>query len=253
MNSFDRRSEIIKHLQKSERASTRALSALFNVSEVTIRHDLNELEKSGWLIRVHGGAEIVPRLQLEQSFSVREQVHLKEKISIARAAATMIDPGDTILMDSSTTVFQLALHLREASDLRVITNNLRVVSALSVNPEIEVVVVGGIVRAKTASVIGASAEAMLAEWHADKGFFGAAGFVQDKGLTDADMREAQVKRAMIEAVNERYALLDASKLGQRAFITFAALTDIDHLITDNRITDPYVDLCREHGIRLTTV
>ena len=253
MDTFDRRSEIVKFLQRSERASTRALSALFNVSEVTIRHDLNELEKRGWISRVHGGAEIVPRLQHEQSFALRQQHHLKEKLRIAKAAAATISPGDTVLLDSSTTVFQLALQLRERTDLRVITNNLGVVSALSVNPDIEVVIVGGVVRGKTASVVGASAEAMLAEWHADKGFFGAAGLVQEKGLTDADMREVQVKRAMIKAVNEVNALLDASKLGQQAFLTFAGLADIDHLFTDDQISDAYIDLCQGFGIQLSVV
>ena len=135
----------------------------------------------------------------------------------------------------------------------MITNNLRVVSALSVNPDIEVVIVGGIVRGKTASVVGASAEAMLAEWHADKGFFGAAGLVREKGLTDADMREVQVKRAMIKTVNEVNVLLDASKLGQQAFLTFAKLSDIDHLFSDDRITNAYVDLCQEFGIQLSVV
>ena len=101
MNTFDRRSEIVKHLQKSERASTRALSTLFKVSEVTIRHDLNELEKRGWISRVHGGAEIVPHLQHEQSFALRQQHYLKEKIRIAKAAAATINPGDTVLLDSS--------------------------------------------------------------------------------------------------------------------------------------------------------
>ena len=253
MDTFDRRSEIVKHLQKSERASTRALSDLFKVSEVTIRHDLNELEKRGWISRVHGGAEIIPRLQHEQSFALRQQQYLKEKIRIAGAAAATINPGETILLDSSTTVFQLALQLRECTDMRVITNNLRVVSALSMNPDIEVVIAGGIVRGKTASVVGASAEAMLAEWHADKGFFGAAGLVRDKGLTDADMREVQVKRAMIKAVSEVNVLLDASKLGQRAFLTFAGLADIDHLFTDDRIAEVYVDLCHEFSIQLSVV
>ena len=250
MDTFDRRSKIIKHLQKSERASTRALSTLFNVSKVTIRHDLNELEKRGWVSRVHGGAEIVPRLQHEQSFAMRQQMHLKETNRIARAAADTVLPVDTILLDSSTTVFQLALQLRESTDLRVITNNLRVVNALSVNPNIEVVIAGGIVRGKTASVVGTSAETMLAEWHADKGFFGAAGLVRERGVTDADMREVQVKRTMIKAVDEVNVLLDASKFGQQSFLTFAALPNIDHVFTDNQISDAYVDLCQEFSIQL---
>ncbi len=125
MNTFERRNEIIQHLQEKERASTQSLSHLFQVSEVTIRNDLNELEKRGWISRVHGGAEIARRLQDEQPFAMRQVLQLEEKIGIAKAAALLVKPGDTIILDSSTTTFQLALQLKEFTNLRVVTHDMQ--------------------------------------------------------------------------------------------------------------------------------
>jgi DeoR family fructose operon transcriptional repressor len=253
MGTFDRRSEIIRYLQENQRASTRRLSELFEVSEVTIRHDLNNLEEQGWIARVHGGAEIALPLQGEQSFSERQRLHLAEKVNIARAAAALVKPGDTILLDSSTTVFQLAHQLKKVSPLRVVTNNLQVVAALSASAGIELVLLGGIVRNETASVVGPAAEEMLDRLNADHGFFGAAGLTVERGLTDADMREAQVKRAMVKAAGQVNVLLDSSKFGQRAFATFATLAEVDHLFTDDGIPAEYREACHDLGIQLTVV
>lgn len=253
MNAFDRRSKIVGHLRDNRRASTRTLSELFQVSEATIRHDLNNLEQQGWIARVHGGAEISPSLQGEQPFVVRQGAHVQEKISIARRAAALVQPGDTIILDGSTTAFQLAQQLKTVQNLRVVTNNLHVVATLSPHAGIEVILLGGIVRSETASVIGPPAEDMLAGLYANKGFFGAAGLTLERGLTDADIREVQVKRAMVKAVDQVNVLLDASKFGQQAFLTFATLADIDHLFTDDQIPPHYVEACREAGIKLTII
>jgi DeoR/GlpR family transcriptional regulator of sugar metabolism len=253
MDTFDRRSEIIRHLRQRQRASTRALSDMFQVSEVTIRHDLTNLEQQGWLTRVHGGAEITPQLQGEQSFALRQTLHAEEKINIAQAAARLVQSGDTIILDSSTTAFQLALQLTESTDLRVMTNNLHIVAMLSTCAGIEVVLVGGVVRNETASVVGPPAEEMLAWFNADKAFFGAAGLTIERGLVDADLREAQVKRAMVKAAGQVNVLLDSSKFGQRAFATFASLAEVDQLFTDEKIPADYRQTCQDAGISLTVV
>lgn len=253
MKSFDRRSEIVRYLQQNQRASTYTLSQHLGVSEVTIRHDLTTLAQQGWLSRVHGGAEIAPKLQLEQSFEVRQCLHLNEKVHIAAAAASLVQPGDTLILDSSTTAFQLALQLKSVANLRVVTNNLHVIAALSPCSNIEVIAIGGVVRDETASVVGSLAEEMISHLHAHKGFFGAAGLTPERGLTDADIREVQVKRAMVKAAEQVNVLLDASKFGQQAFLTFAPLSDVDYIITDENIPAEYRSICQEFGINLTIV
>ena len=252
LTAFDRRTAILTYLQQHRRASTRQLSDQFGVSEVTIRADLATLEKGGHLNRQHGGAELPKPEQGEQPFDLRRSQHPNQKIEVARAAAATIEPGDTILLDASSTAFQLALMLKNHRNLTVATNNVQTALALAGNPSLEIILIGGLVRGDNWSVVGGLAEEMLGKLHATRGFFGAAGLTLDRGLTDADSREVQIKRAMIAATNQVTVLLDASKFGQQSFLTFAHLADIDHLITD-AIPEAYREACRLNEVSLTLV
>ena len=252
-NAFERRSAILSYLREHERASTRQLSDVFGVSEVTIRSDLSTLEESGKLARQHGGAEFTRQRVNEQPFDMRRFVHLSEKVEIARAAADLVTPGDQILLDASTTAYQLARELKERSNLTIITNNVHAALLLGENPAIDVLLLGGQLRSSTGSLVGLPAIEMLGKLHARYAFFGTAGATLERGLTDADMREVQVKQAMLEAADEGVVILDASKFGLRALRTFAAFSDIDHLVTDAGIPSEYVVACRELGIDLITV
>lgn len=253
LNTFDRRSAILEHLLRSPRASTRQLSALFGVSEVTIRKDLAMLEADGQLVRKHGGAVLPVSLQSEQPFDLRRAQHRSEKAQIARAAARLVQPGDHILLDASSTSYQLAQELLAHRDVVVATNNVQTAAVLVRNPALEVVLIGGVVRGDNWSVVGMLAQEMLTKLHARHGFFGAAGLTPERGLTDADEREVQIKRAMIAVVDQVHVLLDSSKFGQQSFLTYARLADVDHLITDHAIPQDYQDLCRQHNITLTVV
>ena len=143
------------------RASTSELSQQFGVSEVTIRTDLAALQESGWLDRRHGGAEVAPPTVGERPFDQRRGLRGKEKAEIARAAAAMVQPGDHILLDGSTTAYHLALQLRGLQDVTVITNNLRVAQVVAENPGLEVLLIGGVLRGGTWSTVGLLAEEML--------------------------------------------------------------------------------------------
>ena len=252
LTTFDRRTAILAYVQQHRRASTRQLSDLFGVSEVTIRSDLATLEESGHLSRQHGGAELPGPAQAEQPFELRRGQHPREKVEIARAAAATIEPGDTILLDASSTAYQLALALKDRRNLTVVTNNVQTAAALAGNPALEIILVGGLVRGDNWSVVGVLAEEMLGKLHATRGFFGTAGLTLDRGLTDADTREVQIKRAMIAATQHVTVLLDASKFGQQSFLTFASLADVDHLIAD-AIPEAYREACRLNEVRLTIV
>ena len=124
---------------------------------------------------------------------------------------------------------------------------------LAENPGLEVVLIGGQIRGGVGSVVGVLAEEMLAKVHAARGFFGAAGLTLERGLTDADMREVQIKRAMIAAVDEVVVLLDASKFGRQALLSFGGLEEMDYLITDHGIPPEYVASCATHNVQLITV
>ena len=251
MSAFDRRSAILGYLKQQGRASTHELSAYFGVSEVTVRTDLEQLERTGWLARRHGGAEVLQAPQPEQHFALRTALHAAEKEKIAAAAVLIIQPGDHIVLDGSTTAYHLAQQMVQRRDLTVITNNFQVAALLAGNRELDVLLIGGLVRGDTWSTVGVLAEDMVGHLHARRGFFGAAGLSTERGLTDADVREVQIKRVLVRAVDEVNVLLDSSKFGQHALLTFAELDQLQHLFTDRGITSADAALCREHGIRVT--
>ncbi len=248
--AFDRRSKILTYLKDVGRASTRTLSNEFGVSEVTIRSDLALLERDGSLQRRHGGAEMRGAVQGELSFADRRHIHAHEKQKLALAAARLVRKGDTILLDNSTSAYQLAQLLCDKTDLRVVTNGFPIAATLAPCAGIEVVLVGGILRRETASLVGPFAPQMLASLHADCAFLGAGGLSEARGLTDADVREVEVKRAMVRAADQLVALVDASKFGREAFLTFAALDDLDTLVTDGPVANEMMEKCAALKVRI---
>ena len=230
--AFERRNRIIEQLRTNQRVSTRSLSDLYHVSEVTIRHDLRTLESEGWLARIHGGAQSGPRLETELPMSVREKQNLEAKQRIAQAALAFIEDGDTIVLDSSTTALQLSRLLTERRNLTVVTNNYQIPLLLCPTGHMEIIVLGGSVRGSTWSVVGPLAEEFISGLRINKGFFGAAGISLTRGLTDADMREVQIKREMAKASQQLYALVDATKFGKEAFSTTIALERLDCVISN---------------------
>ncbi len=254
MTAFERRTKILDYLQREKRASTKDLSEQFQVSEVTIRHDLTELAEQGWIARIHGGAAVVQ--QPEQPLAIRETIHQAEKSRIARAAVELIKPGDRIALDSSTTALQLAREIKQRpalTGLTIVTYNLLAAMTLATSPGIDVMIIGGFVRGETWSVTGPTAEDMIAGIHVNKGFFGAAGVTLKRGLTDADMREVQVKRALMYATAEIIALVDSSKFGTESFSTTIKLEDVQRIITDEGIAPEYREALRQLDLKLHIV
>lgn len=252
-SAFDRRSQILSLLQRERRASTRALSEAFGVSEVTIRSDLALLEREGTVQRRHGGAEISGGYQAELSFADRRHLHAREKQRLAQAAAALVRDGDTILLDNSTSAYQLAHLLGDRTNLRVVTNGFPIAAALAPCKGVEVILLGGVLRHETASLVGPFAPQMLASLHAHRAFVSAGGLSTARGLTDADIREVEVKRALVQAADELVALVDASKFGREAFLTFAPLADVDVLLTDGPLPPDLAEACRRLKVRVQTV
>ena len=251
--TFERRTQIIDYLRESPRVSTRELGIQFAVSEVTIRHDLDILEREGWITRVHGGAELIPRLQLEQSYKERETLNLVAKIRIARAASALIREGDTILIDSSTTAFQLTACLNDFKHLTVITNHFHVARVLSPMSNIDLLLLGGTVRSETWSIVGSLAEETARGLHARLGFFGAAGITLERGSMDADIREVGVKRAMASAAQHIVLLADSSKFGRESLRTAIEFSHIAHLFTDKQLEANYINELNQTTINWTQV
>jgi DeoR/GlpR family transcriptional regulator of sugar metabolism len=226
-----RRSGIIDTLEREGNVRVEDLASQYEVSLVTIRKDLAELESRGLLQRTHGGAVFTHKSRFNPSF--REKLHLQadEKSAIALAALEFVREGDAIILDAGSTTLALAKALKgNFASLYVLTNSTAIALEL-VGTDWEVVLVGGQVRHHSLALIGPSTVTVLEGYHVDKVFLGATGASLDRGYTTPNPLEAQTKRAMVAAARERYALVDASKLGHATLSSFARIDEVDTLIT----------------------
>ena len=250
----ERLDRILSLLQNQGRVSVAELSQQFEVSAVTIRHDLTTLEQRGFLVRTHGGAMLKPNVGADlPAFALRKELHLAEKQRIGQAAADLVGDGESIALDASTTAWQIARHLKVRKELTVVTNGLFIALEFVESPGVTVVMPGGSLRPASASLVGDQGACILERYHVQKGFFGAGGFTLEEGLTDTDQYEVELKRRMVERAKEVIAVVDSSKWGQ---VTFAPLVSVDRLqrvITETGAPRATVTALRERGIEVTQV
>lgn len=229
----DRHRRIVTMVNRQGSVRAVDLSKLFSVTQETIRLDLEKLETEGLLLRRHGGAVTLHSPHAETPFNERRVALAEEKCAIARAALQDIVEGDTILLDASSTAWQLSRLLPDMP-LTVLTPAIKVVMELANRRNIHIISIGGTLLAPSLSFVGPLAERSVREYHVDKLFLSCAGVDFTYGLTDAHEWQATLKRRMIEHSDRRILLVDHSKLGTRALATFGKLTDVDSVITDNR-------------------
>jgi len=248
-----RREQIVAYLSTHDRGSVGELSQLLGVSEVTVRKDLDALEAQGLLTRIHGGAMASGRGRLERFFAAREQEHLEEKRRIAQAAAALVHSGHRIFLDASTTALQVARLLKDREDLVVVTNGLYTALELNFSEGITTIVVGGVMRRRSSSLVGGLSDSALQRLRVDIGFFGAQAVSARDGLMEAGLEEAQVKQRMVAAAETVIGIVDSSKFGGRALSAFALPHEISRIITDTGAPDALVEALRAQQITVDLV
>jgi DeoR/GlpR family transcriptional regulator of sugar metabolism len=225
----DRRRSIADLLLATGAVTVAQVEALFSVSAMTARRDLHELERRGLAHRTHGGAVLPTAAAHEDSFDRRVKIATAEKQLLARAAVAMLKPHETIFLDSSTTSYFVAREVIEAGiAATVLTNSLPIMTLLArdAGPNVELIGVGGTLRALTQSFVGAAATRAVNEHYADRLFLSIKGLVDGDTLTDADSLEADVKRSMIAHARHSVLLIDASKLDGRGLIAIAPVSAV---------------------------
>jgi DeoR/GlpR family transcriptional regulator of sugar metabolism len=251
----ERRQQIMRLLEKEQRVTVPELSQQFAVSEVTIRKDLAWLEAQGLAMRTHGGAIATttgPPLS-EMSLDVRERQQRAEKERIGEAAASYIHDGETIALDASTTALAMAPFLGSKRDLTVVTNGVRTAMELLAFPTLSVLLLGGMLRRESYSVVGVWGKSVLEQVHISKAFVGARGLTLRAGLTDVNAEEIELKRAMVEAANEVIALIDSTKWNQVTLATFCPLERLKLIITDTQAPAQLVKQVRKLGVEVLLV
>ena len=229
------------------------LSQKFGVSEVTVRSDLQVLTQQGKILRTHGGAvPAAPGLE-DLRLERRRHQHPQEKGHIGAAAARMIEKGNAIFLDSSSTALAIAQQLKQYQYVTVITSSLAVAQELLDAAGVTVVMPGGAVQRHTASLIDVDGLAYLSRFNIQKGFFGAHGLAIPEGLTDISAEVAAVKQELVHMCRQVIAVMDASKWGRVGLATFAGLDDIDIVLTDLEAPPELVSQIRQHGIDVQLV
>ncbi len=243
-----RRSEILKLIQEDGHAKVQQLSHIFNVSEVTIRQDLEVLETLGYVQREHGGAFLKDVGSFAETGTLFNKEHLEEKQAIALKAVAYIEEGDSIILDSGSTTTALASQLLGFKNLTVITNALNIAFILGKNPGINLVVSGGEFKAPTLSLTGELAASVFNRFHVSKLFLATAGISPDFNLTYPSFSDLVVKSAMIESADKVFLLADSSKIGLTTFASLGSITKVHTLITDSRISQEAVKKLNELGV-----
>jgi DeoR/GlpR family transcriptional regulator of sugar metabolism len=225
----DRRRSIADLLLATGAVTVSQVESRFGVSAMTARRDLGELERRGLARRTHGGAVLPNAAGHEDSFDRRLNVATAPKRLLARAAVELMNPHETVFLDSSTTTYFVAREIIATGiAVTVLTNSLPIMSLLAsdAGPNVELIGIGGTLRALTRSFVGAGATRMVNEHYADRLFLSVKGVVDGDTLTDADSLEADVKRTMISHAREAVLLIDATKLTERGLIAIAPLSAI---------------------------
>ncbi len=246
----ERRSRILSLLSQQGKVKVDHLSSEFGVSEVTIRRDLTNLEKEGLIERTHGGAISSTKSRFELSFEQKAIKNIEEKIRISEKALRMIEDGDTIMLDSGTTTFQLAKRLGAKKNLTVVTNAINMASELSAIPDLTLVILGGFFKPSTGATIGPMTIGDLRDMHVDKFFIGCNAFTIKSGLMTADMNDAETRKAMINSSAQVIMLADSSKFGKTSFLSIAPVDAIDIIITDNNLDLHTTEALREKGVNV---
>jgi DeoR/GlpR family transcriptional regulator of sugar metabolism len=249
----ERLQQIERIIKERQHVRVIELSEHFGVSEPTIRRDLQKLEAMGRIQRAHGGASVVEQAAPEPPIVQRIAEYNEEKRRIGEAAAQLIKDGETIFLGSGTTTLEVAKYLEGKKDLTVITNAINVAHFLAGNPQINVIITGGVLRHSELSMIGYIVEQTLKELRADKAIVSMRAVSVDEGLTNDNLLETMTDREIIRFAHEVILVADHTKFGKVATGVVAPITAVHKVVTDNQTPPETIKRLRDIGIAVLQV
>ncbi|MDO6427374.1 transcriptional repressor AgaR [Thalassotalea sp. 1_MG-2023] len=250
MNTVERRHDIVQKTLKHGRVAVDDLATNYQVSEVTIRGDLNYLDKKSLVSRTRGGAVASKVISKELSINEKHCAQIDIKRKLAELASHQIKEGDAIILDSGSTMAELANCLHTFERLVVMTNGLNVAQNLLSASGVEVLMTGGVLRKTSLSFYGRQAEDSLERYHFDKAFLGVDGIDFNSGITTHFEYEAMMNRLMRKVAKEVITVADSSKFNRSGVHKICGLAEIDVLITDSGIPDAFAQMLERNGVNL---
>ncbi len=252
MLTLERQEEILEILNKNKSATVEELAAELFVSGATIRRDLRAMEKSGLIKRSHGGAMPFKSSAEESAFAIREQENINAKRSIANLAVKLINNGDSVFLDSSTTTGLMIPLLNNFNYLSVTTTGLRNAMLLSQTNKVKIYIAGGQIQNHSNSIIGSDTIDYISRIHADVTFISCSGVDLNNGFTDASIEQAKLKQQMKKNSKKIAMLCDSTKFGKTFLCTDFYFNEIDYLITEKMPPHEYLDKINSSGCKLIT-
>ncbi len=246
----ERQQQIAQFIRERKRATVVELSERFDVSEATIRRDLEKLDSEGEIRRAHGGAVAVERAAPEPPVVQRMVENDEEKRRIGQAAAQLVQDGDVIFLGSGTTTLEVARNLDDKKNLTVITNALNVANQLAGKQNITVIVTGGLLRHSELSLIGHITEQVLKELRADKVIMGMRAISIEEGLTNDYLPETMTDRAIIDFSSEVILVADHTKFGKVSTALVAPVTSVSKIVTDTAAPPEVIEELKKLGIEV---
>jgi ribose transport system substrate-binding protein len=251
MTTYDRHQAILQLLEERGSVKVTELAALLDVSEGTVRNDLNTLEEQLLLVRVHGGAISTDNELVPSVFNSRAQINAEAKKKMARWASELVADGDVVLLDASTTAYHMATFLQDRHNITIVTNQIDTARLLNSDPTKRVILLGGLLRPDGLAVAGEIGQEVLKNLHINKAFISCVGFSLEAGFMEADLDEAHLKRQVLQSAGQVIVLVDSSKFGKLGLRPFASIQDVTHLVTDDGIDDVTIATLRDSNVALT--
>lgn len=248
MLAIERRNAILEKLQAERRVVVSELSTLFDVSEETIRRDLDKLENEGYVIKSYGGAVLNENANLDLPFNVRKNRNVVGKQKIAEQISEMIQDGEHIFLDASSTAVAIAKAIKHKNDITVITNSLEIAIELIEAPGCKVISTGGALMDTAFGFVGHMTDRAINCYYVDKAIISSKGVDLEAGFTDSDERHANNKKSMLKAAKEKILAVDNSKFDRISFAKIGEFRDLTKLVTDEKPSQEWLNKLAEYKI-----
>lgn len=248
MLAIERRNAILEKLQEEKRVVVNELSQLFDVSEETIRRDLEKLEQEGLAVKSYGGAVLNENNNIDLPFNLRKNRNVGSKQKIGALMAKVIEDGDRLVLDASSTAVFIAKAIKDKKNITIITNSVEILIELFDVPGWKVISTGGMAKEGSFALVGPQTDRMLQLYHVDKAIVSCKGLDMELGITDSDEQHAQNKYTMLQTGEKRILAVDHSKFGEVAFTRVDGLKGVTMVVTDTRPDEQWLKFFEQLGI-----
>lgn len=250
MLPIERRGEILQKIMLEGKVVVSELAEKYDVTEETIRRDLEKLESDGYAKKTYGGAVRNDNMTSELPYTVRKQTNVSGKKYIAEIIGSLIADGDSLLLDASSTALFTAKSIATKHNLTLVTNSVEILLDLPQGHDWNIVSTGGMYRSESMSFFGAAAESVVSKYFADYAILSCKGFDLEKGITDTRETFANLKKVFINSAKKVILAVDHTKFNKISFVRLGELDDVDVVVTDVEPDEKWKNLLKEKGIEL---